>query len=245
MRPPDENQDKRMHAHPRPNLMSSARRGGIEDSILAKLEREPARRGGGNGLRLAWYGAAGALAVTLTAVLAWLASGTGTGPAPQELARLEAPSRPVAQARVTPPAPAPASEPIRAAVIVDSPPEFVPPAVAAPPPPLRLLQPAVARPAPLPAESASARTMAPPRRLEARTTPPTRARAPASRPAVRQGARQARTVNPARPDTHDDSDVALISAVIFHANGHAAPEDGEPAAVPCTDEACRTRQPRP
>ena len=244
MRPPDENQDKRMHAHPRPNLMSSARRGGIEDSILAKLEREPARRGGGNGLRLAWYGTAGALAVTLTAVLAWLAS--GTGPAPQELARLETPSRPVAQARVTPPAPAPASEPIRAAVIVDSPSEFVPVTAAAPPPPLRLLEPAAARPAPLPAESASAtRTVAPPRRFEARTTPPTRARAPASRPAVRQGARQARTVNPARPDTHDDSDVALISAVIFHANGHAAPEDGEPAAVPCADEACRTRQPRP
>ncbi len=77
MRPPDENQANPTHPHLRPNLMSSARRGGNEDSILAKLEREPARRAaaGGSGLRLAWYGGAVVVALGLTCTLAWLAAG--------------------------------------------------------------------------------------------------------------------------------------------------------------------------
>ncbi len=220
MRPSDENQDNRLHAHMRPNLMSSSRRGGREDSILAKLEREPARRtGAGNGARLAWYGAAAAVALGLTATLAWLAA--GTGPAPLEVAQPDAAPAPLA---IAPPAP------VEAAMIVDAAPEPVlaaaPPA--APVPPLRLLEPAAVSPAPVKVVPAPAKA-APARRLDARAAAPARPRAQASR----QAARPARTVNPARADnSHDDSDVALISAVIFHANGHAAPEEGEAAPPP-------------
>ena len=214
MRPSDENQDNRLHAHMRPNLMSSARRGGREDSILAKLEREPARRAGaGNGARLAWYGAAAAVALGLTATLAWLAA--GTGPAPLKVAQPDAAPAPLAIA---------SPAPVEAAMIVDAVPEPVLAAApAAPVPPLRLLEPAAVSPAQVKAVPAPAKA-APPRRPEARAAAPARPRAQANR----QATRPARTVNPARAgDSHDDSDVALISAVIFHANGHAAPEEGE------------------
>lgn len=219
MRPSDENQDNRMHAHMRPNLMSSSRRGGREDSILAKLEREPARRAGagsGNGARLAWYGAAATVALGLTATLAWLAA--GTGPAPLGVAQPDAAPAPLAIA---------SPAPVEAAMIVDTAPE--PALAAAPPaapiPPLRLLEPAAASPAPVKVVPAPAKA-APPRRPEARAAAPARPRAGTSR----QAARPARTVNPARAgDAQDDSDVALISAVIYHANGHAAPEEAEAA----------------
>ena len=239
MRPSDENQDNRMHAHPRPNLMSSARRGGHEDSILAKLEREPARRGAGaNGVRLAWYGMAAVLALGLTATLAWLAD--GAGPAPLDMARTE----------VVPPAaasPAPAPAPARSALIVDAAPEAGVAPPPAPVPPLRLLEPAAAHA--VPAEVAPAPVKAaPPRRLEPRAAAGTRPRAPAvqgragaaSGHASRQAARPPRTVNPARQgEATVDSDVALISAVISHANGRAATgEDEAPAA--CADASCRT-----
>ena len=213
MRPSDENQDNRMHAHMRPNLMSSPRRGGHEDSILAKLEREPARRAGaGHGTRLAWYGTAVAVALGLTATLAWLAA--GVGPAPLEMAVRDAP------ATIAEPAPAP----VERALIVDAAPE--PPAPApAPIPPLRLLEPAAATPI--------VARAAPPRRPEPRAAAPARPRAQAARPAPRQAARPARTVNPARAgEAQDDSDVALISAVIYHANGHAAPADDEAPTGP-------------
>lgn len=202
MRPSDENQDNRMHAHMRPNLMSSSRRGGREDSILAKLEREPARRAGtGHGARLAWYGAAMAVAVGLTATLAWLAA--GAGPAPLDVARSD-------------PAPAPmasmAAEPVEAALIVDTAPQPVPdPVLAAAPtptPPLRLLEPAAAPTAPAKAAPAPVKT-APARRPEARAAAPARA-----------------------GEAQDDSDVALISAVIYHANGHAAPAEDESPTPP-------------
>jgi len=208
-----------MHAHMRPNLMSSSRRGGREDSILAKLEREPARRAGaGNGTRLAWYGAAVAVAVGLTATLAWLAA--GAGPAPLEVARPEA-------------APAPMEEiapaPVETALIVDTEPEPVLAAAPPPIPPLRLLEPAAAPPAPAKAAPAPVKAAPPPRRPEARAAAPTRPRAQASRPATRP----ARTVNPARAgESQDDSDVALISAVIYHANGHATPAEDETPAPP-------------
>ena len=218
MRPSDENQDNRMHANMRPNLMSSSRRGGREDSILAKLEREPARRtGAGNGPRLAWYGAAAAVALGLTATLAWLAA--GAGPAPLEVARPAAAPAPMAIA---------SSAPVEAAVIVDAAPEPAPAPAQAAIPPLRLLEPVAAPPAPVKLAPAPAKA-APPRRPEARAAAPAR---PRTQP-TRQAARQARTVNPARAgEAQDDSDVALISAVIYHANGHAAPEDGEAAPPP-------------
>lgn len=214
MRPSDENQDNRMHAQMRPNLMSPSRRGGREDSILAKLEREPARRAAtGHGARLAWYGAAVTVAVGLTATLAWLAA--GAGPAPLEVARAEAAPAPMAEM---------APAPVETAVIVDAEPVLTP----APVPPLRLLEPAAVPAAPGKAAPAPVKA-APARRPEARATAPTRPRAQASR----QATRPARTVNPARAgESQDDSDVALISAVIYHANGHAAPTDDETPAPP-------------
>lgn len=221
MRSSDENQDIRMHAHMRPNLMSSSRRGGREDSILAKLEREPARRAGaGNGTRLAWYGAAVAVAVGLTATLAWLAA--GAGPAPLEVARPDAAPAPMEQN-------APAQ--VETALIVDTAPEPV--LAAAPPPapisPLRLLEPAAVPPTPPKATPAPVKAAPPPRRPEARAAAPTRLRAQASR----QATRPARTVNPARAgESHDDSDVALISAVIYHANGHATSAEDETPTPP-------------
>jgi hypothetical protein len=196
-----------MHAHMRPNLMSSSRRGGREDSILAKLEREPARRASaGNGARLAWYGAAVAVAVGMTATLAWLAA--GAGPAPLEVARTEAAPAPMAEM---------APAPVETAVIVDASP--------APVPPLRLLDPATVPAAPPKATPAPVKAAPPPRRPEARAAAPARPRVQATRPA--------RTVNPARAgEPQDDSDVALISAVIYHANGHAAPTEDETPAPP-------------
>ncbi|MDY0962141.1 hypothetical protein [Massilia sp. CFBP9026] len=207
-----------MHAQMRPNLMSSSRRGGREDSILAKLEREPARRAAtGHGARLAWYGAAVAVAVGLTATLAWLAA--GAGPAPLEVARTE-------------PAPAPIAEmapaPVETAVIVDAAPAPAPVLAPAPVPPLRLLEPAAVPAAPVKATPAPVKT-APARRPEARAAAPARSRTQAPR----QATRPARTVNPARAgESQDDSDVALISAVIYHANGHAAPTEDETPAPP-------------
>ena len=220
MRPSDENQDNRLHAHPRPNLMSASRRGGHEDNILAKLEREPARRAGGgagHGARLAWYGAAVMLALGLTGTLAWLAA--GTGPVPLEMAVPE--TAPAATASA-----APVPAPVETAMIVDAAPE--PAAVVTPPPapvpPLRLLEPA-GEPVKVAPTLAKA---APPRRPEPRAAAPARPRAQSARPAPRQASRPARTANPSRPgDNQDDSDVALISAVIYHANGHAAPAEGE------------------
>lgn len=242
MRPSDENQDKRMHAQPRPNLMSSSRRGGHEDSILAKLEREPARRGAsGNGARLAWYGSAAVLALGLTATLAWLAAGTGPAPlgvAQSDHAPLPAPGAPPALV----PVPAPA------ALIVDAAPEpDLAAAHPAAPPPLRLLEPAVAqarqaapsRPTPAPPKAA------PQRRAELRVASARpRTQAAPARATPRQAARTARTVNPARPgEAQEDSDIALISAVIYHANGHATPDEAEAPAA-CADEPCRTRPAR-
>ncbi|MEW7850700.1 hypothetical protein AB2N08_18585 [Massilia aurea] len=236
MRPPDENQANPTEPHLRPNLMSSARRGGNEDSILAKLEREPARRSaaGASGVRLAWYGGAVALAIGLTGALAWLAAGQD-GPPPLEVARAEI--APLVLAADEPAAP------MATATIVDAAPE--PLAYAAPPvttadvlqhpvaPPLRLLKPADARPA----ASKPARPAAAAERSVAKAPP--RARAPTSR----QAARTAKNTGPARAPDTPDSDVALISAVIYHANGHATPEfDAGPER--CADDACRPRPTR-
>lgn len=124
MRPSDENQA----SFTRPNLMSSGHRSAQDDNILAQLEREPVRAT--TGARLAWYGAAAALAVALTATLAWLAG--GSRPAPLEFAQSHS---------APPPAPLPAK---KAALIVDAPPEPLPAAVAPVSPPLRMLTPAPA-----------------------------------------------------------------------------------------------------
>ncbi|MEM8514034.1 hypothetical protein RCH14_003371 [Massilia sp. MP_M2] len=239
----DEDQANPTQPHPRPDLMSSARRGGNEDSILAKLEREPSRRAapGGTGVRLAWYGSAVLAALGLTGALAWLAAGQD-GPHRVAPAHAGIAARAIA-------ADEPAA-PLAAAVIVDAP-VLAPalPVVArvdvlqSPAPPLRLLKPANAEREPV----KSTRTAPAPERSAAKTlaTAPTplRVRAPAPAPAARQAARLARHAGPARVAETTDSDVALISAVIYHANGHALP-DSETGPDRCTDDACRPRPTR-
>ena len=77
MRPADENQHST-----RPNLMSSGRRAGSEQSILEMLDRDSGRGTRRKSpSRLAWYGAGGALAACLIGLLVWL---THDGPPPQE-----------------------------------------------------------------------------------------------------------------------------------------------------------------
>lgn len=237
MHPSDENQASFKQPGARPNLMSSTRRGGHEDSILARLDGEPGARGG-SGARLAWYGTAALIAVGLTATLAWLAAGTGQ-PA-LELARgsevrMVQPQPVVtAPARVhVAPAPRATARTGSAAVIVDAPPASSPdPAPLAPPP-------AVPVPQRLPAPVAAADTADTAKPAPARALTPARARpAPSPRPAPRQAARPARGANEASVD----SDVALISAVIFHANGHAASQDD--TATACADDSCRPRPAR-
>ncbi|MBQ5949671.1 hypothetical protein KBW98_19440, partial [Massilia sp. ST3] len=126
MRPSDEHQA----TSTRPNLMSASRpslgRPG-EDSILAKLERDPARRQGARApLRLFGYGAGAALAIALTATLAWLAA--DNGPAPAMLAQAAEP----AESALSSPAPALVmvadSAPRSAgAALIDAPPPPPPP----------------------------------------------------------------------------------------------------------------------
>lgn len=56
-------------------------------------------------------------------------------------------------------------------------------------------------------------------------------------------AKAARGVNPARSaETPVDADVALISAVIVHANGHA-PENSQMTELLCPNDSCQARPP--
>ncbi|MFC0252425.1 hypothetical protein [Massilia consociata] len=277
----------------RPNLMSPRRTSG-EDSILAMLEREPGRRHGAaaSPARLAWYGAGAAVALALTATLVWLASNNNdlrpeveqsvladaihappanpAHPAPAGAMRSDsaspaappaAPLRQVAMAAPpgSPAADGPAPTQHASAVIVDQPaaPDGVPP--------LRLLKPAQAQPAPTVPVREPAPVAENAARLAERTAPAA-ARATAT---ARTGARQA-SVTPARPaaaparqaalarsaarpaparaqrpgsprktsDGHVDADVALISAVIVHANGHA-PEDSQMTELLCPNDSCK------
>lgn len=83
MRPSDENQHST-----RPNLMSSPRRGGNDESILAMLERDGTRGIGRNSAppaRLGWYVGGTVLAVCLIGTLIWLAR-DNTGLPPGEAA---------------------------------------------------------------------------------------------------------------------------------------------------------------
>jgi hypothetical protein len=248
----------------RPNLMSPRRATPSgEDSILALLEREPARKRGSKaaGLRLAWYGAGASLAVALTGALVWLAA-NNDGP------RLEAQDMVLAEARQATQQPAagallrqvamaPAAE---AAVIVD---QVDQPSPADAVPPLRLLRPApekTAAPAPAPAAAAPAprvaRAAAPPRPAlltpgEAKplvrpaTTPARPKPVMAAKGAVRPVPPKAqRGANPGKATEGPvDADVALISAVIVHANGHA-PEGSQMTELLCPNDACQARPPR-
>lgn len=246
MRPTDENQQST-----RPNLMSSGKRGGNEESILAKLERDAGRGRGMRTSRLALYAAGGVLAVGLAGALLWLASDQGS----TEVVMAQAPVPVPAEATVA------ASEP-RAATIVDEP---QPPANAPPQhdvPPLVLLAPPASQPQPaaigvapepLPASAAdkaasaalqpkakaalAMTAQAEPKRAgkaakrpdSARARPAGKAAAPtrvaSHRAAGRQGARPKKSVAPAQPAATADSDVALISAVIQHATNRANAEE--------------------
>lgn len=236
MRPTDENQSTSM----RPNLMSPRRFATSgEDSILALLEREPARKRGSkaSGVRLAWYGTGASLAVALTGALVWLAA-NNEGP------RLEAQDTVLAEARQAPQQPtaallrqvamAPAAE---AAVIVD---QVDLPAPGDAVPPLRLLKPAPAAAAPAPRV---ARAAAPPR--PAVVTParpkPVMVAKGVVRPVAPKAQRGATTGKATEGPV--DADVALISAVIVHANGHA-PEGSQMTELLCPNDACQARPAR-
>lgn len=277
MRPTDENQSASM----RPNLMSPRRATTSgEDSILAMLEREPARKrkSGTSGGRLLWYGMSATLALALTGALVWMAAhNDGLRPEVQETVLAEAEHAPpriataasdgptgaatILQVALAPAAAAPGAQATSAAVIVDQ----VPPAEAVPP--LRLLKPAAEKSAPPARATASptAPAAAAPARPVARASPSSRPAAvaearPQSRPATTPArsrpvtvarnavkpaqAKAQRGVNPAKsPEAPVDADVALISAVIVHANGHA-PEGSQMTELLCPNESCQPRPPR-
>ena len=243
MRSSDEHQANPTQPHLRPDLMSSARHGGNEDSILARLEREPARRTapGGTGVRVAWYGGAVLVALGLTGALAWLAAGQDS---PHKVQPAHA--RMAARAIV---ADEPAA-PLAAAIIVDAAPTLAPVATPAPAastahvlpppvPPLRLLRPADGVRVPV----KPTRTAAAPERSAAKSVVPVPAPLQARANVPRQAARPAKHAGPARAAEPPDSDVALISAVIYHANGHALP-DPEMNPDRCAGDACRPRPTR-
>lgn len=247
MRSSDEHQANPTQPNLRPDLMSSARHGGNEDSILARLEREPARRTapGGTGVRVAWYGGAVLVALVLTGALAWLAGG-------QDSPHRVVPAHAGIAARAI--VADEAAAPLAAAVIVDAAPVPVPvplpvpaPAPAAstahvlppPVPPLRLLRPADGVRTPI----KPTRTAAAPERSAARAVVPAPAPFQARTTVTRQAARPAKHAGPARVTEPPDSDVALISAVIYHANGHALP-DPEMNPDRCAGDACRPRPTR-
>ena len=247
MRSSDEHQANTTQPPLRPDLMSSARHGGNEDSILARLEREPARRAapGGTGVRVALYGGAVLVALGLTGTLAWLAAGQDT-PHRVEPAHAGIAARAIA-------ADAPAA-PLAAAIIVDAAPALAPmaapvstpaPAVSTahvlppPVPPLRLLRPADGGRAP----AKPTRAAAAPERSAARAVDPAPAPFQTRASVPRQAARPTKHAGPVRATEPPDSDVALISAVIYHANGHALP-DPEMNPDRCAGDTCRPRPTR-
>ena len=163
----------------RPNLMSPRRMSTSgEDSILAMLEREPARKRkpGGPGVRMAWYGAGAMLALVLTVTLVWMAANNdGLPPEVQETALADAPAAVLQVALSSVPAApeAPAAPDIQAASpahIVDGAPDEAPPAEAIPP--LRLLKPATDQPAPDKPVPPSPANVALPARPVAKTSSP-------------------------------------------------------------------------
>jgi hypothetical protein len=146
----------------------------------------------------------------------------------------------------------PLPRPDTAAVIVDQQP-------AHDLPPMRLLKPAPSRPAALPPVRVPVPAAAP--RPAARSSPqvarPALPAAGAARPATASRARPPVVArNAVRPtpaisrrsavasakggDGQVDADVALISAVIVHANGHA-PEGSQMTELLCPNEACKAR----
>jgi len=231
VRPTDENQAPSM----RPNLMSPKReRTSGEDSILAMLERDPLRRRGtGKGvssLRLACYGASAVVVLVLTGTLVLLAADNDGKRLETE--RVADAGKAVVRVALAPDA-APPARHGSAAVIVDQQPDGVPPLrllKPSPAAPAKTPPPAPVKPAAKPAPVATAGIVAPRPRPPAisRNTPRT-APAKAPRPAAVRS-----TEAPVDPD------VALISAVIVHANGHA-PENTPMTELLCPNDNCQSR----
>lgn len=250
MRPSDENQP----GSRRPNLMSAARRGAGENSILAMLDGQSARalskRFPALPALLA-YAAAGTAACALVGILAWLAhegmdrpavapehenvaAAAATGAEPAH-ADSDAPLPAGGAAIVETPPPEPAVVATRPGAGVAAVPPLVTPAAAA------VAVPAIANADP-PARPAASPVVTPahaaPRSTSAR---PALAYRPAPAPApARGGATLARAKRPvATPKAVPvvDVDVALITAIIQHA---ARPAD---AGASCADQSCGPRMP--
>lgn len=226
MNPPDENQTASTR---RPPFMSAGRRPAAgEDNILARLERD-ARRGQ-SGMRwkqswIAWCSVASLAIIGLIGVLASLA---------RENIEVHAPLVAVADTKSAPdpyaapantglaPLPALVTVPKQPATIVDARPERTerterterPERLAAARPAMVTL-----KPDPVRAKAAPARTVA----AAARKTAPAHAAKAPPRPVVAAAARpkKAAPAPVAAPEPAVDSDVALLSAIILHANRHA------------------------
>ena len=244
MRPTDEDQSSSR----RPNLMSSTRRSANEINILAMLDRHetgglPRRLLRGlRGRSAMWYGAAGMLVAGLVATLGWLAHDSGALSA-DDAALAGAATSDASQAstgtvRPTPPAAVslPRLEAAHAAPATVSEPEAAgglePTLASAPTAGATIVEVA---PAPLPEPA-----VATPRETQATTLHPTQrlaAHVPAAKPAARSATAKApaasnrapalahaeprakRTPASAKPaPAAVDTDVALISAIIQHAN---------------------------
>lgn len=245
MRPTDDNQT----ASTRPPFMSATRRATAgEDSILARLERDSRRGKSGSRWKkswIAWCALASLAIVGLIGVLASLA---------QE--NLEVHRQPVlVEAKVTrpdpyaapdstallikggfAPLPALASPPKRPAEVVDVRPEriMVKADEPAEPPPLVML---TKEPAPAAAKPAASAKPAPEPLHKAapaaRIVPPrTVSTTAVARPKKVAPAQGATASVPAL-----DSDVALLSAIIMHANRHAA-ERAQMEAARCVGKKC-------
>lgn len=243
MRPTDENQHST-----RPNLMSSGRRGGNEESILAMLERDGGRGGGLPASRLALYGAGAAVALGLVAALVWLARDQS---ASDLIVAPDAPVAIVAEAAPPRPAPrvaeaAPQQPAAQAAIIVDEPP---PPAKSASQelPPLVLLTPSQAAehtgtahaPVPAVAETHSAEE-APAGsgvRTGAAAETASKARPIATAPAHAEPKRVAKTATAprqegARPRNAAKPAGAPNRVASHHAAARPAPKQKKPAVTP-------------
>jgi hypothetical protein len=206
VRPTDENQQ----ASNRPNLMSSSRRGGSEENILAMLDRDANGRLS-PAMRIIAYGGAGIMVVALVGALVWLARDNSAGRHVDTVLAATAKDLPPPSAPPAPLAGAATATPevhahAQGAAIIDNP-EAAPAEVAAAPVPAPAAQP---EPPPLvllsPDEAAGARgttvvkQAAPketPRLREAPTVPDSQSARPAKAIAQRSDAAPVRA--PAKP----------------------------------------------
>lgn len=232
MRPTDENQ----YGSTRPNLMSSSRRGS-EESILSMLERDSGRSRRWSSGRMTLYGAAVLVVAGLVGTLAWLAR-DNPGSQQVEPTLVLKPTPMVAMADVTA-VPADTHGHAEGAAIIDSPeppPLGTKSATVSDPPPLMLVTPPDARPAPKASETVpepaperpAAAPAKPAKPVAARAAPPRARAAEKAAPVARSAARRAPAVKKGKTAERGrvDTDVALISAIISH-SGKRTPEEGE------------------